>query len=159
MRIAIYQLETGTIEMLPHMEQGRNSHPVWAPDGRSLAFVSDRTGISDIYLYDFTESNVYQLTNLYTGAQGIVPLSPVLSWAPQADRLAFVYYEDGQYSVYSVENPRSLRRGPYHGPAAPPVTLLLAEQRDTIVTAAPIPAPPVEPAGLGGTSAGTSGNT
>ena len=116
MRIALYHLETGTIEMLPHMEQGRNSNPVWAPDGRSLAFVSDRTG----------DSNVYQLTNLYTGAQGIVPLSPVLSWARQADRLAFVYYEDGQYSVYSVDNPRSLRRQPYRAPATPPVTTLLA---------------------------------
>src|SRR5438270_8798090 len=94
---------------------------------------------------------------MFTGVQDITPLSPVLSWAPQADRLAFVYYEDGQYSVYSVENPRSLRRGPYRGPAAPAVTLLLAEQRDPIVSAPPIPAPVIEPAGLGGTSAGTSG--
>ncbi len=125
-RIALYQLATGTIEIVPHMDQGRNSNPVWAPDGRSFAFVSDRTGISDIYLYDFTDGNVYQLTNLYTGAQGIVPLSPVLSWARQADRLAFVYYEDGQYSVYSVDNPRSLRRQPYRAPAVPPVTTLLA---------------------------------
>src|SRR5207237_3873311 len=128
-----------------------------SPDGRSLAFVSDRTGIANVFLYDFADGQIYQLTNMFTGVQGITPLSPVLSWAPQADRLAFVYYEDGQYSVYSVENPRSLRRGPYRGPAAPAVTLLLAEQRDTIVSAPPIPAPVIEPAGLGGTSAGTSG--
>src|SRR6266566_2813134 len=157
LRIALYHLDAGTIEMLGNMRIGKNIDPVWSPDGRSLAFVSDRTGIANVFLYDFADGQIYQLTNMFTGVQGITPLSPVLSWAPQADRLAFVYYEDGQYSVYSVENPRSLRRGPYHGPAAPPVTLLLAEQRDTIVTAAPIPAPPVEPAGLGGTSAGTSG--
>src|SRR5207247_2608662 len=143
LRIALYRLGGGTIEMLGTMRIGKNIDPVWSPDGRSLAFVSDRTGIANVFLYDFADGQIYQLTNMFTGVQGITPLSPVLSWAPQADRLAFVYYEDGQYSVYSVENPRSLRRGPYHGPAAPPVTLLLAEQRDTIVTAAPIPAPPV----------------
>jgi len=126
LRIALYHLESGTIELLGHMEEGKNINPVWAPDGRSLAFVSDRTGISDIYLYDLDDSNIYQITNLYTGVQGITPLSPVMSWARQADRLAFVYYEDGQYSVYSLENPRSLKRDPFRGPAVQAVTSLVA---------------------------------
>ena len=126
LRIALYHLETGTIELLGHMEEGKNINPVWAPDGQSLAFVSDRTGISDIYLYDLNDSNLYQITNLYTGVQGITPLSPVMSWARQADRLAFVYYEDGQYSVYSLENPRSLKRAPFRGPAIQAVTSLVA---------------------------------
>src|SRR3989440_11692373 len=157
LRIALLHLDTGNIEMLRNMDTGKNIDPAWAPEGRSLACVCDRSGISNVFLYDFADGELYQLTNLYTGVQGITPLSPVLSWAAQADRLAFVYYEDGQFSVYSVENPRSLRRGPYRGPAAPAVTLLLAEQRDTIVSAPPIPAPAIEPAGLGGTAAGTSG--
>ncbi|HEV8304478.1 MAG TPA: BamA/TamA family outer membrane protein [Gemmatimonadales bacterium] len=125
-QIALYHLDTGTIELLGHMEQGNNINPAWAPDGRSLAFVSDRTGISNVYLLDFGDGNIYQLTNLYTGVQGFTPLSPVMSWARQADRLAFVYYEEGQYSVYSVDNPRSLRHGPFRAPSAPPVTSLLA---------------------------------
>ncbi len=118
------------------MGTGKNINPVWAPDGRSLAFVSDRTGINNVFLYDFGDGQIYQLTNLFTGVQGITPLSPVLTWAAQADRMAFVYYEDGQYSVYSVENPRSLRRTPYTGPAVQPVvTLLAAEGRDTLLRA------------------------
>jgi len=133
LRIALFHLDAGTIELLGHMEQGKNINPVWAPDGQSLAFVSDRTGISDIYLYDMSDGNIYQITNLYTGVQGITPLSPVMSWARQADRLAFVYYEDGQYSVYSVENPRSLRHAPFRGPIAPPVISLVASApRDTM---------------------------
>src|SRR6266568_4661943 len=143
LRVALFHLDAGTIELLGHMEEGKNIDPVWAPDGQSLAFVSDRTGISDIYLYDFSDGNIYQLTNLYTGVQGITPLSPVLSWARQADRLAFVYYEDGQYSVYSVENPRSLRGTPFRGPAVRvPVSLVAARAardaaRDTAGRAAP----------------------
>src|SRR3954469_11131069 len=46
--------------------------------------------------------------------------------------MAFVYYEDGQYSVYSVDNPRSLRREPYQGPSSRPVTLLMAEANDPL---------------------------
>ena len=126
LRIALYHLDSGTIELLGHMEEGKNINPLWAPDGQSLAFVSDRTGISDIYLYDLNDSNIYQITNLYTGVQGITPLSPVMSWARQADRIAFVYYEDGQYSVYSLENPRSLKREPFRGPAVRAVTSLVA---------------------------------
>ena len=57
--------------------------------------------------------DVYQLTDFYTGAQGITPLSPVLSWAPKADRLAFVYFEKGKYDVYTLTNPRGLKRQPY----------------------------------------------
>jgi len=143
LRIALYHLDAGTTELLGNMDAGKNIDPAWAPDGRSLAFVSDRTGMSNVFLYDLADGQIYQLTNLYTGVQGITPLSPVLSWAPQADRMAFVYYEDGQYSVYSVENPRSLRRTPYRGPAAPPVTLLVAG-RDSI---GPAPAAIGSPSG------------
>jgi Tol biopolymer transport system component len=153
LRIALYHLDTGTIELLGHMDIGKNINPLWAPDGRSLAFVSDRTGIANVFLYDFADGQIYQLTNMFTGIQGITPLSPVLTWAPHADRMAFVYYEDSQYSVYSVENPRSLRRAPYRGPTVPQVvTLLASEGRDPVVPAAALLTPAAANA-LGGTQA------
>ena len=152
LRIALLHLDSGTIELLGNMESGKNINPVWAPDGRSLAFVSDRTGINNVFLYDFADGQIYQLTNMYTGVQGITPLSPVLTWASRADRMAFVYYEDGQYSVYSVDNPRSLRRAPYRGPAGPPlVTLLAAEGHDTIVPGPAVVSTAASANALGGT--------
>jgi len=154
MRLALYHLDSGVIETLGHMSDGKNINPEWAPDGASLAFVSDRTGINNIYLYDFTDGNVYELTDLYTGAAGIMQLSPVLSWARQADRLAFIYYEDGDFNVYAVDNPRSLKRRPFpDGPTPPMVSLLAAGRRDTTrpgsgtvtaATSAAAAAPPVQ---------------
>jgi Tol biopolymer transport system component len=126
-RIALYHLDTGTIDVLPHMDEGKNVSPQWAPDGQSLAFVSDRNGVSNIFLYDFGAKNIYQLTDFYTGVQGITPLSPVLSWAHGADRLAFQYYEDGKYDVYTLDNPRSLKRSPYT-PVQSDTTKTLAER-------------------------------
>jgi Tol biopolymer transport system component len=113
MRIALYDLDTGKIQVLDQMEHGKNVSPQWAPDGGSIAFVSDRNGVSNIFLYDLGEKKLYQLTDFYTGTQGITPLSPVLSWARQADRLAFVYFEKTKYDVYTLSNPRSLKRTPY----------------------------------------------
>ena len=155
LRIAVYHLTTGTMEMLGGMEAGKNINPVWSPDGRGLAFVSDRTGIANVFLYEFDDGQIYQLTNMFTGVQGITPLSPVLTWSSLADRLAFVYYEDGQYSVYSLDNPRSLRRDPYHGPARPPVVTLLASEPADTGSSAPIHLVPT----FGGTAAPTSGTT
>jgi len=120
-RIALYHLESGQVEVLDHMDYGRNINPVWAPDGRSLAFVSDRTGIPNVFLYDFSDKNVYQLTDVYTGVSGITPISPALSWAKETDRLAFAYYDDGSWDVYAIDNPRSLRGRPYAAKPMPPV--------------------------------------
>ena len=110
--IALYHLADGRVELLDHMS-GENINPQWAPDGTSLAFVSDRTGIANVFLYDFADHQVYQLTNVLTGIAGITPISPAISWASEADRLAITYYEKGNYDVYVIDNPRALKRRPY----------------------------------------------
>ncbi len=123
-RIALYDLATGSVRVLDRMDHGKNVSPQWGPDGHSLAFVSDRNGVSNVFLYDLDANEVYQLTDFYTGAQGITPLSPVISWARGADRLAFVYFEASQYDVYSITNPRALKRQPYQEQVQDSVGLL-----------------------------------
>lgn len=116
MRIGLYYLEGDSIAMLPGMETGKNTNPVWSPDGRSIAFLSDRTGINNLFLYELAGREVYQLTRAYTGISGITDLSPAISWARQADRLVFTYFEKGEYNVYAIDGPRSLKREPYRTP-------------------------------------------
>jgi hypothetical protein len=106
--LALFRLESHTIELLPGMD-GQNINPQWSPDGKSLAFVSDRTSIPNVFLFELEENALYQLTNVFTGVSGITPISPAISWAREADRLAFGYYEAGEYNVYAVDNPRSLK--------------------------------------------------
>jgi len=114
LRLALYHLDGDSITVLPHMADGKNVDPVWAPDGSALAFVSDRSGIPNVFLYNFATQNVYQITHVMTGAMGITDLSPALSWARQADKLAFTVFENGDYNVYMLDNPRALKREPFH---------------------------------------------
>jgi Tol biopolymer transport system component len=115
-RISVLDLEKGTSEVIPG-QAGKNMNPQWAPDGQSIAFISDRVGIPQIFLYDFAAREHYQLTRLVGGTQSVTENSPALSWAHQADRMAFVYFENNDYTVWQVANPRSLKGAPFREPA------------------------------------------
>jgi Tol biopolymer transport system component len=141
LRVALFDVDLGRRELLPHMESGRNISPQWAPDGKSFAFVSDRTGIANIYIYELG-GDIYQITNLFTGAQSATPLSPALSWARDADRLAFVYFENLNNDVYTIQNPRGLMREPWRPPEAPPEAAPVAVRTDS----APAVTPDARPA-------------
>jgi Tol biopolymer transport system component len=118
-RIALYHLENGQIEVLPHQDEGKNSNPVWSPDGRSLIWISDRTGINNLYLYELDSRQLSRLTDLLSGIIGINSLSPALSWAQKDGRLVFVHFEQAGYNVYAVEDPLRLPRIPVVDPPSP----------------------------------------
>jgi Tol biopolymer transport system component len=111
-RIALYDLATGAIDVVPD-QAGLNLNPQWAPDGQSIAYVSDRAGSANLFLYDFATHEHFQLTNVVGAVSALTEYSPAISWARQADRLAFTYFDDGQYTIWTINNPRALRRMPY----------------------------------------------
>jgi len=110
-RVALYSLDGGAIEILPHQDEGKNVNPVWSPDGNHLVWVNDRTGTNDLYLYDVQVAELSRITDVLSGVIGIGPLSPVLSWSRQG-ALAFVYFEQAGYNVYRVADPLALPRMP-----------------------------------------------
>jgi hypothetical protein len=91
-QIATLDVASGRVAVLPG-QSGLNLNPQWAPDGRSLAFVSDRAGTANVFLYDLEARDHYQLTNLVGVVGGFTEYSPAISWARGADRLAFSYLE------------------------------------------------------------------
>ncbi|MEP6835211.1 MAG: hypothetical protein ABJB74_17625 [Gemmatimonas sp.] len=111
-KISLFDLASGEITLLPN-QGGLNINPQWAPDGKSIAFVSDRTGISNLFLYDLTNKEHYQLTNVAGAINAISEYSPAISWARGADVMAFVYYEKGDHTVWRLANPRSLKKEPF----------------------------------------------
>lgn len=114
-RVALYDFDTQKVTLLPN-QGGRNINPQWAPDGKSLAFISDRTGIANIFLYDLTDREHYQLTNVLGAVTAVAEQSPALTWARGADLMAFVYYEKTDHAIWKVQNPRKLKKQPYRDP-------------------------------------------
>jgi Tol biopolymer transport system component len=118
-RLTLLDLDAMRIEVVPN-QNGLNLNPMWAPDSKSIAYVSDRTGIANVFLYDVGQREHYQLTNVVGSISAIAEYSPAITWARGADRLAFTYYEDGGYTVWATDNPRSLRKAPYRDPIVAP---------------------------------------
>jgi hypothetical protein len=110
--LAILDPATGTIDAVLTFERGKSINPQWAPDGRRLYFLSDRSGLTNVYVIDTATGAVSQVTNLDAGASGITALSPALSVPIDANRLAFSAYDHGQLGIYIIDKQELLAGGP-----------------------------------------------
>jgi Tol biopolymer transport system component len=63
-------------------QSGHDSSPVWSPDGKTLAFLSSRSGDSQVYLLSMDGGEAHALTKLSTGAD-------IVKWSPDGKTIAF----------------------------------------------------------------------
>jgi len=61
---------------------GANNHPRWSPDGKTIAFVSHRSGSNQIWVLPLDGGEPRQLTKLSVEVSGPV-------WSPKGDKIAF----------------------------------------------------------------------
>ncbi len=134
-QIAVYDLETSETRVLPG-QADKNLNPMWAPDGKSIAFISDRTGIPQIFLFDLATEEHYQLTRFVGGVLSVTEHSPAMTWARDADKLAFTYHDDGDFSIWNIADPRALKKEPYRAPVVAPVVVARADSAATARTSA-----------------------
>ncbi len=67
--------------------------PAWSPDGRQIAFTSDRDGHWQIYLMNIDGSDVRRLTS--SRGEDRDP-----AWSPDGQRIAFVSTRDRAWEIY-----------------------------------------------------------
>jgi Tol biopolymer transport system component len=104
----------------------KNINPSWSGDGRSLYFISNRNGISNIYRVELATGALSRVTDLFTGVSGITDLSPAISTSRTGNRLLFTAFERGGYNIYSLSEPRELAGVAVADSAAPRQTAPLA---------------------------------
>lgn len=107
-RIALLDVATGAVTIAPAQDRSKNINPQWSRDGAAVFFISDRTGIPNVYRVELAGGRLTQVTNLFTGVSGVTALSPALSSATQADRIVFSAYERNNFNLYSIANPAEL---------------------------------------------------
>jgi hypothetical protein len=69
--------------------------PVFSPDGETLYFSSDRTGIANLYAYRFRDQHFRQVTNVLGGA-----FQPDIS--PDGKQLVYVGYTAKGFDLYTL---------------------------------------------------------
>jgi len=111
-RLGLIDPVTGEIQAMPVFGVGKHIDPQWAADGQSLYFVTDVSGISNVYRYEFQGGNLYQVTDLVTGVSGITALSPAISSAAASNRLVYTAFERGDYNLYRIDAPEDLAGQP-----------------------------------------------
>ncbi len=101
-QIAIVDTESGIVRLAGGMPDAKNIDPHWTGDGRSIVFVSDAGGVSNVYRMDLESGCATRVTDVPTGVSGITALSPALSISADARRAVFSMYWHGTYEIRAL---------------------------------------------------------
>ena len=90
----IYVMDADGADVTPLSPEGMNdTAPAWSPDGRKIAFVSQRDGNREIYVMDADGQNPVNVTR--HPADDWTP-----AWSPDGRQLAFSSLRDGSWEIY-----------------------------------------------------------
>jgi Tol biopolymer transport system component len=80
----------------------RDSAPVWAPDSKRIAFLSDRDGTNQVHVLYVDTGEVAQLTHLQRAASS-------LKWSPDGKQLAFTQILPDEEPALKIDLPKRPR--------------------------------------------------
>lgn len=94
--------ENGYVENLSQTSGVAERYPAWSPDGKFIAYWSDRSGEYELYLKDMALGKEEQLTNYGPGYRYR------LYWSPDSKKLAFVD-KAMELHVYELDKKRTIK--------------------------------------------------
>lgn len=102
MRLALIDVASASVRLLGAFNRGKHIDPQFSPDGSAVYFVSDRSGVSDIYRMTLATGAITQVTNVATGVSGITNLAPAFSISRSDGRLTFSVFDKQGYGIYGL---------------------------------------------------------
>jgi len=105
----IVDVEGKRIRELTH-GNWRDFSPVWYPDGKKIAFLSERDGSTQIHVMWIDTREVAQLTHLERAPSNIV-------WSPDGKKIAFTYFVPDEKPVLQVKLPKKPEKAKWGAPA------------------------------------------
>ena len=99
-----YEINLWRVELAPNSEPeplvvstAWDFGPAYSPDGRHIAFTSNRSGSYELWLAQADGSEPRRLTRFDTGFAGRI------AWSPNSRELAFVTFQQGRSDLYRMD--------------------------------------------------------
>ena len=92
-------VDGSNVQRLTHTPDKESANPAWSPDGKRIAFESNRDGNYEIYVTDTDDSKVRRLTH----TKGKSKSSENPDWSPDGRRIAFESNRDGKSEIYLMD--------------------------------------------------------
>jgi Tol biopolymer transport system component len=94
----IFRIDLTTKTISPvDVGPGANHTPVVSPDGKRIAFISNRNGIDNLYVGHLDTVSYHAVTDILTGIQS-------MSWSPDGQKLAFEAFHNGSFDIYVLKD-------------------------------------------------------
>lgn len=94
--IMLADLETGEVRALTGTPARHDRSPRWSPDGRQIAYISDRPGFYEIFVYDLEAGQERQLTHAGHDLDDI-------AWSPDGGRILCTVNRGGAFDIGLVD--------------------------------------------------------
>jgi Tol biopolymer transport system component len=107
LRLATIDVQTRAIELLEIFDGPKHINPQYSGDGRSLFFIADREGFSDLYRMELATGELFQVTRLATGISGISSNSPAMSVSRETGGILFSVFENSGNNIYAMTADRT----------------------------------------------------
>lgn len=114
--IRVYDVASGTDRTLLSAGSHTLAYPSWSPDGSVVYYISDQTGVFNVFAFDVKEQKSYQVSHLLSGA-----LQPEPS--PDGRHMLLAAYSSRGFKVVRMGLDRS-GWSAEPGPSLPPVRSL-----------------------------------
>jgi hypothetical protein len=100
-RLAVMDIRTHEVRQASFGD-GVELNPQWSGDDQELYFVSNRTGLYNVFRTAADTFAPEQITNVETGVGSITPTSPMLSMSADGSLLALTVYERGRPRLATI---------------------------------------------------------
>lgn len=132
-QLAVVDVASGDVRHLPAAGLVKHVSPQWSSDGRSVFFVSNPDGISNVFRLDVSAATLSRVTDLPGGVTGLTETSPALSVAAHAPAIAVTTYRAGHYVLEVHRGPATLAGQPVPANPSLAATHLIEDMDDRLV--------------------------